>query len=260
VLSIQTSLSIITVSSNDTERLRKTILSLAPGDARVEHIVVVPESDYKTRDFLIEVEREFNSSFHLVSDQAAGIYQAMAIGAMASCGKYFTFWNSGDYLDSREELEKLLFDLESETAPWVITDGVFDDIRSHRPTFRNLEAFILQKRGGYVSHQCVLFSKKAFVAQPFFNFSYRVAADTDQIFRLNAIAAPRLLPHQVVHVQSGDFSSKHHRRARIELFFVILKNLRGNQRVISIFNFFLTNFSYLLHKIARVWRKRLAAT
>ena len=245
-------LSIITVSSNDVDRLRKTIDSLLPLDPRVEHVIVVPQKDYITRTFLDELRGETNYLFNLVDDQGRGIYEAMNKGAHASRAKYFTFWNSGDYLDSRTQLELLLSELEQSDAFWVITSGVFDQYQTYIPQSKTLEDFLLQKEGGYISHQCVLFSKTAFQNQPFFNFKYKVAADTDQIFRVSAISKPYFLPFAAVHIEEGKYSATHQRLARLEVLLVILRILKGGQRVVSTVNFLRKNFTYLVRKGVRL--------
>jgi len=242
-------LSIVTVSAFDLRRLTITLKSMLPLDGRVEHILVIPTEDSLTLEFVKSFSDENNLELRVVFDDSIGIYPAMKKGAIASDGKYFTFWNSGDHLGSKSEMESLLDALEGENAKWVLTGGLFSWVDYPIPNQNILRKFLIQSPGGYISHQCVLFSKSAFTNQAFFNLKYKVAADTDQIFRLSRLHPPSFLPFAAVRVEEGNYSASKHRRARIELFPIAAANLRGFDRIVALVNLLRQNFGFLLLKL-----------
>ena len=242
-------LSIVTVSAFDLRRLKITLKSLLPLDQRIEHVLVIPKEDSLTLEFLDKFSGENNLDLHIVFDDSSGVYPAMAEGVRASSGKYFTFWNSGDHLGSKLEMESLLNALENEKSVWVLTGGLFSWIDYPVPNKDILRKFLIQSPGGYISHQCVLFSKSAFLNQKFFNFKYQVAADTDQIFRLSKLYPPAFLPFAAVKVEEGNYSASRHRRARLELFPIATFNLSGFDRIVAISNLIRQNFAFLLQKL-----------
>jgi len=241
-------LSIVTVSAFDIGRLTITLKSLLPLDQRIEHLLVIPKDDSVTLEFLEQFSSQNNLELHVVFDESNGIYPAMEKGAIASTGKYFTFWNSGDCLGSKPEMESLLDSLENENSKWVLTGGLFSWVDYPAPSQNLLKRFLIQSPGGYISHQCVLFSKLAFSNERFFNFKYQVAADTDQIFRLSKLYPPAFLPCAAVRVEEGSYSASRHRRARMELFPIVVVNLNGLERIVALVNLLRQNFGYLFLK------------
>ncbi len=242
-------LSIVTVSAFDVRRLKITLDSLLPKNPRIEHVLVIPREDNQTLDFVKKFSSEHNVDFNVVFDDSNGIYPAMEKGAIASGGKFFTYWNSGDHLCSSSQMEFLLDALENIKAKWVLTGGVFNWVDYPVPNENLLRNFLLQSPGGYISHQCVLFSKSAFFNQNFFNFKYQVAADTDQIFRLSKLSRPDFLPFSAVSVEEGNYSATRQRRARLELFPIAIINLRGFDRIVAVGNLIRQNMAFLIRKL-----------
>ena len=242
-------LSIVTVSAFDMQRLKITLDSLLPKNPRIEHVLVIPKEDNQTLDFVSRFKSEHNVDFNIVFDDPIGIYPAMEKGAIASRGKFFTFWNSGDHLGSSPQMESLLDALENVEAKWVLTGGIFSWMDYPVPNENLLKSFLLQSSGGYISHQCVLFSKSAFLNQHFFNCKYQVAADTDQIFRLSKLSRPDFLPFSAVRVEEGKYSATRHRRARLELFPIAIFNLKGFDRIVAVGNLIRHNMTFLFRKL-----------
>ena len=243
-------LSIVTVSAFDLKRLVLTLESLLPQDRRIEHVLVIPREDKETLNFLRKFNAENDMRLKITFDDSNGIYPAMERGAKASSGKFFTFWNSGDYLASRSQMNSLLDALEHERARWVLTGGMFSWVNYPTPNMALHKKFLLQTPGSYISHQCVLFSKEAFFNQHLFNFNYQVAADTEQIFRLSKLSVPNYLPFSAVGVEEGNYSAVRHRRARLELFSIAMFNLTGIDRIKALGNLTRQNLGFLFRKLS----------
>jgi hypothetical protein len=189
-----------------------------------------------------------HSNLRYIHDKGQGIYQAMTLGVENSQSAYFTFWNAGDELYSLSELCLLLTQLPSSDANWILTNGNFSWIKYPTPSIENLLSFIRQEKKGYVSHQCILFKKSYFSKSEVFDFTYKVAADTDQIYRCYRNSTPAVFDISVVSVEFGVYSSKNHRRARFEVLLIILRQLKSKELFIALYNFFKNNLRYFLTK------------
>ena len=94
-------LSIITISYNNIDGLRLTLHSvLQQSYTDFEYIVVDGGSKDGSKEFLLESESYFvqkGITFKWVSEQDAGIYNAMNKGVKMATGRYCNFMNAGDY-------------------------------------------------------------------------------------------------------------------------------------------------------------------
>ena len=245
-------LTVITVSFRDLERLKRTVESLKESDGRVAQIIVLPINDADSIAYLDStLDRDPTTALSYVHDDGKGIYQAMSLGVAQVTSPYFTFWNSGDFLNSAFELSCLLDDLNQCEADWVLTNGNFNWIDYPTPTIKNLRRFILQEDAGYVSHQCILFRTDYFTGREIFNLKYKVAADTDQIYRIYRKSEPTILDYPIVSVEHGKFSSMNNRRARVEVFLLVTANLDGVERFIAIKNILEREFNQLWKRMSR---------
>ena len=85
--------SIITVSAFDSTRLEKTLRSCSEISNDVEHIIVLPSTDYDSQELCSKFNSNNNVQRIIALDGNSGIYPAMNIGAKISTGKYIIFWN-----------------------------------------------------------------------------------------------------------------------------------------------------------------------
>ena len=65
---------------------------------------------------------------------------------------------------------------------------------------------------------------------------YRVAADTAQITKLFLMNPPNWEDAVAVQVESPNFASRNHRRARIEVVLIVLRNLARKQKLRALQN------------------------
>ena len=87
-------LTIITVSAFDWDRLKITLDSMPKSQSDIEHILVCPIDDFKTKNIWEKHVEGINYENAIVFDENNGIYDAMNYGASFSSGKFLTFWNS----------------------------------------------------------------------------------------------------------------------------------------------------------------------
>ena len=248
-MSEKTLLSIVTVSAFDVERLLKTIKSLNKIPSEIEHVVVLPNIDYKSIELLNSICKNSPVSMKLVHDKNNGVYEAMNIGVSESNGDYVCFWNSGDELVSPDTLSELINFIKMGFSKWYISQVELGWRDSQIMTLVEVENFVLQKFSSFISHQSVIVKKDLFLKMGGFNLKYKVAADTDQISKMYNSYKPVFFQNSVVRVEIPNFASKHHRRARVEVLFIAFRNFRGRRRLIAIKNIFLSEITLIRNRL-----------
>jgi len=230
-------LSIITVSFNDLSRLQETISSLENSDSRVEHVLVVPLKDLKTRDWLGSVLSVSGSKRPVIFDEGLGIYEAMNLGVARASGKYVCFWNSGDKLFDTGNFQELINALDNSSEPWFLCESNLEWASKTDYNSTCMLQFLLGVPKSFISHQAVVINRLILEEIGVFNLKYRVAADTELLMRCNnKFGEPRLFGKVVVDVQTPQYASNNNRRSRYEVFKISLLRLQGNQKLIAFFN------------------------
>jgi glycosyltransferase involved in cell wall biosynthesis len=168
-------ISVVTVTYNDVESLRRTLDSVvAQRWAGIEQIVVDGGSTDGTAALLAKRDREIAA---WRSEPDKGIYDAMNKGLSLASGEYVLFLNSGDTLRGR-----VLFDGQDWTRLLPVVAVSFWG----RPRFLKLRDLRL---GMPYCHQGIIFRNSGLVA---FDTSYRIAADYE--FLLANLAQAGLQP------------------------------------------------------------------
>ena len=232
-------LSIVTVSAFDQYRLAKTFQSLSSISPSVEHTLVIPKDDLNGIDLWRTYKKSSGNFTRLVNDDGCGVYSAMNLGARASTGKYISFWNAGDMLYSKDNLQAMLKKLMQFEPNWLVHQGDFNWRSKQELSVENMEGFITNSPNAFISHQTVVVKLEKFRELGEFKLRYRVAADTEQITKLFNFCEPIFEPLTVVHVETPAFASSNHRLARLETTQIALTSLSGMRRIRAIKNIFL---------------------
>jgi len=216
-------LSIVTVSSGESSRLMATLTSLSQLPPEVEHIVVSPRNDPSN----VQVAKFFTShgtrNRKLAHDSGLGVYHAMNLGLSIAAGKYICYWNAGDELFDISQLNELLSFLRRIENQIVVLNGTIQNHPNYKVGLAEVEKFRLQKLGGYISHQTVLLNTSEFIKIGGFNTRFKVAADTDAIIYFVTRSKCAFFDRRIVSVESGNYSSMHNRRGRLEAYYIFLK-------------------------------------
>jgi glycosyltransferase involved in cell wall biosynthesis len=229
-------LSIITVSAFDGERLAKSLKSLLGLPSSVEHIVVTPKDDSESISIWASFKDSGANQIILVHDEQSGVYSAMNIGAASASGRYICFWNAGDKLNTLSDLSVLLENLRTNGPRWAICQGQFEWREQQELSLSNLVGFVTHQPLAFISHQTVIVERVTFEKIGMLECRYRVAADTAQITKLLSMEPPNWENAVAVHVETPNFASRNHRRARVEVLLIVLRNLVGRQRIIALRN------------------------
>jgi len=235
-VTISTLLSIVTVAAFDNKRLEKTLLSMVSLPPSVEHLLVIPENDEEGIELWKARRNLTPSKTKIVYDQNRGIYSAMNLGANVASGKYLSFWNAGDNLASCSELELLLEKLAILDPVWLVHQGIFEWRPKQELSRMNVRNFVTHHPNAFISHQTVIVKSKTFHELGGFNLNYQVAADTDQITKLYNSSEPVFEDLVVIEIETPNFASKNHRKARMEVIKIALRELSGKDRYRALSN------------------------
>ncbi len=175
-------LSIITVTYNAAKFIEPTIKSIAAQSFRdFEYIVV----DGLSKDDTVAILKKHPETVHhWVSEQDAGLYDAMNKAIAMAKGEYVMFLNAGDLLYDEEVLSDVFSRAHDEDVIYgdtavIDTNYELVGMRHMRPP-QNLDWKSFQK-GMVVCHQAII-ARRAIV--PLYDTQYRVAADIDWAIRL----------------------------------------------------------------------------
>jgi glycosyltransferase involved in cell wall biosynthesis len=245
-------LSIVTVSYNDLARLQHTIDSLITVRLQFEHIVVVPSSDFRTRDWLEANHGEPKSKIRVVLDNGKGIYEAMNLGISHARGKFICFWNSGDLLSNQDNLKSLIETLSSSTESWLVCKANLQWMNSASYNSSSMYDFLIGKPKNFISHQAVIIDRLKLVTLGLFNTKYRVAADTDLLIRsYYEFGEPGQFMNEVVYVQTPQFAATHNRRSRIEILKITFAQFKFTDRYKALSHLFIRELSVLPSNLLR---------
>ena len=224
-----TVLSIITVSAFEEDRLKNTLDSISNLPSQIEHILIVPLTDINSIKIWDEYKNKFNSKIFF--DSKAGIYPAMDLGAQNALGKYILFLNAGDVISENFSASETIQLLTTSNHDAVVFQTEFDWRGSINLSRKNFDDFILQKHDGYVSHQSVVISKKAYLEYAFFDFRFKIAADFKQLLSIWLHNNFDLTELRFTKVEYPKESATHNRQGRYETFVILMTCLPRRYRI-----------------------------
>jgi glycosyltransferase involved in cell wall biosynthesis len=172
-------ISIITIVFNDVKHLEGTLLSvLNHRYPNIEYIVI----DGASTDGTVElIQRYAGQIAYWCSEPDKGIYDAMNKGLRAATGDYVWFLNSGDKIYSESLLSDIFSEIKGELPHIVYGETMIVDEEGNEIGMRRLKApeNLTWKSlidGMLVCHQSIFVARDI---APFYNTSYRYAADYD---------------------------------------------------------------------------------
>lgn len=181
---VRSSITVVTITYNDLDNLKKTIESFKrflPVNRHIafEYVIIDGNSTDGTQSYL-HSESKFIDKF--ISEQDSGIYDAMNKGIKSATNEYVWFMNAGD-----EFVEHKLNDLQT-----LLEQGIYDVIYGDRIYINTAkrQEFIQKakgisniKYGMCFGHQSTIYKKQA-VKEYMFNTTFKYAGDYEQLVRL----------------------------------------------------------------------------
>lgn len=169
-------ISIVTVCLNNGKYLEQTIKSVINQTyQKIEYIIIDGGSTDKSLEIIKKYEDRIT---YWKSEPDQGIYDAMNKGSKVAQGDYTLYLNAGDYLYSKDAIEKVLcLALNEKEKPLLITARV---IFAFRNELLNWFWPIDEKRMHQYNppHQAILISKRIYQKIQY-NLLFKIAGDTE---------------------------------------------------------------------------------
>ncbi|BDA79186.1 hypothetical protein LPTSP3_g21160 [Leptospira kobayashii] len=175
--------SIISVSYNNKDGLRKTLKSLERQRCRdFEVIIVDGGSSDGTQDFIRDV---MTPQIRFISEKDKGIYDAQNKGIGFASGEYLLFLNAGDSFENEHVLGKIK-DSSDNAEDILYGDILMIDRKKDRYYIKYPDQIFYRYwyREKYLCHQAVFFHKRVFQKHGVYDLKYRFAADFDLLQRV----------------------------------------------------------------------------
>lgn len=197
-------ISIITINSNDSRGLRKTIESVINQTfSDFEYIVIDGDSSDGSKE-LLEIYK--NKITYSISEPDSGIYNAMNKGIKIAKGEYLLFLNSGDSLLESSTLTKVANRLDGNAAIY------YGDLVYFNKKKKKFEDWIFPNKltlGFFVEnslpHQASFIKRTLFDSISLYNENLKIASDWE--FFVIAICIERVpYKHIGIAVSEYDFS------------------------------------------------------
>lgn len=183
--------SIITVTLNDAENLKKTIESIRQQTFSGIELVVI---DGKSTDHTLEV---INKNYDLIkkwqSEKDDGIYNAMNKGIELCQGKYTLFLNSGDTFANKRSLETIKSQIKSNDIQIYYTNYYL----RNQEIKQKISLFYLSRK--MICHQTIFYHTE-FLKKNKFDDTMRFAADYEHLIRNY-----RNIKHQKINIALVDY-------------------------------------------------------
>jgi glycosyltransferase involved in cell wall biosynthesis len=174
-------LSIITINKDNSAGLEKTIQSVTEQTFNdFEYIVI----DGKSSDNSVDVIKIYIKKItYWISEQDAGIYNAINKGIRIANGDYCLFLNSGDYLINNNTLNDVFEIIKKLPEADIYYSDCLKDTNEIQYFPKTMDMAFLVYRP--ISHQNTLIKRSLFIQHGFYNENLTIASDWE--FWLNEI-------------------------------------------------------------------------
>lgn len=174
-ISFMNRISIITVNRNNSEGLKKTILSvIGQTYTNYEFIVIDGASSDQSVDIITQYQSNIS---YWVSEPDAGIFNAMNKGIQQASGDYLYFLNSADAFADNDVLNKI-FGRETYTAPFINGHQLNDfGNYTQRVPAMNRPLTLFDFYWGTIKHQATFIHKSMFAKYGMYDENLKITAD-----------------------------------------------------------------------------------
>ena len=204
-------ISIITALYNAEKTIEQTMLSVKGQTYQnIEHIII----DGRSTDQSLAVLNKFATpNTKIISEEDAGIYDALNKGIAHAQGDVIGFVHSDDFLADDQALEKIARAFEKHQAEAVFSD--LDYVSKNKPKYiiRHWKSGVFSphklKRGWMPPHPTLYLKKSVFERYGSFNTAYKVSADYDFILRYLTQTSGQIayIPETLYKMRTGGMST-----------------------------------------------------
>ena len=215
-------ISIITSCYNRVSTIRGAIESVLAQDyPDIEYIIV----DGASTDGSVEVIRDaiegHEDKVKFISEPDHGMYEAINKGIRMATGDYIGLVHSDDFLYSPHTVSDIVRRLEKTHADFLYGDGLFVNPENTDKVVRNWiggDYRLWKVRHGWLPlHPTCYIKRSAIERKGLYNESYKIAADSDFLFRylLGGELSVTYLHEYIVRMRMGGLSTDSARRKQM---------------------------------------------
>lgn len=217
-------ISIITSCYNRASTLEGAIKSVfAQSYSDIEYIIVDGSSNDSSQKIIEELIRVApkNISIRYISEPDHGMYEAINKGIRMATGDYIGLVHSDDFLYSPHTISDIVKQLEDTHADFLYGDGLFVNPENTDKVVRKWigGSYRLWKvRHGWLPlHPTCYIRKEVMERRGLYNESYKIAADSDLLFRylLGGDITVTYLPEYIVRMRMGGLSTDSAKRKQM---------------------------------------------
>ena len=184
----------------------------------IEYIVV----DGASKDNSLAVINEYKNGIDtIISEPDKGMYEAINKGIRAATGDIIGLIHSDDFLFSSHTISDIVKTFEEQDADMIYGNGVFVDYDDTNQMIRNWISGRYSKenvKNGWLPlHPTVYIKKECMDKWGLYNESYKIAADSDFLFRylLGGELSVTYLHEYIVRMRMGGLSTDSARRKQM---------------------------------------------
>ena len=207
-------ISIITATYNSGKTLQYTLDSVLKQNYKdIEYIIVDGCSTDNTIDILEKYLPLFDGRMRYISEKDKGLYDAMNKGVSMATGDVIGILNSDDFYTSNDILEVVAKKLQDPTIDAVYGDVHYVDDANLKRCVRYYSSKVFKrermKMGFMPAHPSFYCRKKVYTKCGWFDTSYKVAADFEQLLRIIYINKTKIayIPRDFVTMRTGGVSN-----------------------------------------------------
>lgn len=212
-------ISIITSCYNREKTIRGAIESVLSQDyPNIEYIVVDGASKDNSLDIINEYKDRITT---VISEPDHGMYEAINKGIRMSTGDFIGLVHSDDFLYSTHTISDIVNLLKSTHADLLYGDGLFVDSDNTDKVVRKWiggDYRLWKVRNGWLPlHPTCYIRKEVMQKRGLYNESYKIAADSDLLFRylLGGDITVAYLKEYIVKMRMGGMSTDKERRIQM---------------------------------------------
>lgn len=199
-------LTVVTITLNDKDGLRRTIESLHAQENAPSHeqIVVDGVSDYDVPELLTQL----GSKAVLHQGKDKGLYDAMNIGLGKAKGHYVLFLNSGDVLADPGVLAAIAAKAQQGAIDFIYGDSHERQVDGTTIVYKTAQP-LKRIAYGMITHHQSMFFRRALLSEAGIDYdlTYKIAADYDFALRfVLASSSQSYLPQPICVFEAGGAS------------------------------------------------------
>lgn len=217
-------ISIITSCYNRVETIEGAIRSVFAQDyGNIEYIIVDGNSDDGSKQIIEKMVSEKPSRIDMkyISEPDSGMYEAINKGIRMASGDCIGLVHSDDFLYSPHVISHVVRQFELTRADFLYGDGLFvapDDTDKVIRKWIGGDYRLWKVRHGWLPlHPTCYIRRDAMMKRGLYNESYKIAADSDLLFRylLCGDLTVTYLPEYIVRMRMGGMSTDSVRRRQM---------------------------------------------